>query len=144
MNPSEICSVPIDMTLRWVLALSVLVSAAVHLWLWFDGYRDIELIGPLFLLNGIAGVVIAVAVVAWRHWLPVLAATGFGAATLLAFLLSATVGLGPVQQQVLGPWEIVAGVAELVAVVIGLWLLARMLAPMRQRSERPVRQGTST
>jgi hypothetical protein len=126
------------MTLRWVLALSVLVSAAVHLWLWFDGYRDIELIGPLFMLNAVAGLLIAVAVLVWRHWLPVLAATGFGAATLLAFLLSATVGLGPIQMQVLRTWEIVAGLSEIVSVVVGLLLLARSL----QRHPRPARQGT--
>ena len=126
------------MTLRWVLALSVLVSAAVHLGLWFDGYRDIELIGPLFMLNAVAGFVITVAVLVWRHWLPVLAATGFGAATLLAFLLSATVGLGPIQAQTLRTWEIVSGVAEIVSVVVGLALLARSL----QRRPRPAGQRT--
>ena len=126
------------MTLRWVLALSVMVSAAVHLWLWFDGYRDIELIGPLFMLNAVAGFVITVAVLVWRHWLPVLAATGFGAATLLAFLLSATVGLGPIQAQVLRTWEIVAGVAEIVSVVVGLALLLQSL----RRHTRPARQST--
>ena len=124
--------------MRWVLALSVLVSAAVHLGLWFDGYRDIELIGPLFMLNAVAGLLIAVAVVVWRYWLPVLAAAGFGAATLLAFLLSATVGLGPIQAQALRTWEIVSGVAEIVSVVVGLALLARSL----QRRPRPARQGT--
>ena len=113
--------------MRWVLALSVLVSAAVHLWLWFDGYSDIELIGPLFMLNAVAGLMITVAVLVWRYWVPVLAAAGFGAATLLAFLLSATVGLGPIQLQVLRTWEVVAGVAEIVSVVVGLALLTRSL-----------------
>lgn len=115
------------MITRWALALSVLVSALVHLYLWLEGYRDLEVVGPAFLLNAVAGVVIAVAVVAWRHWLPVVAAVGFGAATLGAFVLSGTVGLGPVQQQVLGTWELVAGVAELASVLIGLCLLLRRL-----------------
>jgi hypothetical protein len=64
----------------------VLVSAAVHLDLWdVEGFRRIHIIGPLFLLNVIAGLLIGVVVVAWRHWLPALAAAGFGAATLTAF-----------------------------------------------------------
>lgn len=123
------------MTTRWVLAVSVLVSALVHLYLWFDGYQDLEIVGPAFLLNAVAGVVIAVAVMAWRHWLPVVAAVGFGAVTLGAFVVSGTVGLGPVQQQVLGPWEVIAGVAELVAVLVGLWAL---LPGHRDRAEADV------
>ncbi|MGH3520325.1 MAG: hypothetical protein ACRDQ7_23660, partial [Haloechinothrix sp.] len=81
--------------LRGLLAIGLLVSAAVHLERWFAGYRSIPsmiggqeylIIGPLFLVNVVAGVVIAIAVLVWRHWLPLLAAAGFGAATLVAFL----------------------------------------------------------
>ena len=54
------------MGMRMLAAVGVLVSAAVHLWLWFDGYRDIEVIGPAFLLNAVAGTVIGGVVVAPR------------------------------------------------------------------------------
>ena len=79
--------------LRVLIAVAVAVSGVVHFLLWRDGMRDLDVVGPAFLVNAVGGVVIAVAVLAWRHWLPLLAAVGFGAATFGAFLVSTTVGL---------------------------------------------------
>lgn len=117
------------MTMRWMAAAGVLLSGLVHLWLWFDGFRDIDWIGPLFMLNAVAGVLIAVLVVWWRSWFSAFLAAGFGAATLGAFLLSTTVGLFGVQEILLGRWQIVAGVAEIVAIVAGGLVLVRELRP---------------
>jgi hypothetical protein len=120
-------------------AAGVLLSGVVHLWLWFDGFRDIAWIGPLFMLNAVAGVVIAVLVVWWRSWFSALLAAGFGATTLGAFLLSATVGLFGVHELLLGTWQVVAAVAEIVAVVAGLVVLRRDLWPTgsaRQTQDR--------
>lgn len=117
------------MTMRWMAAAGVLLSGLVHLWLWFDGFRDIDWIGPLFMLNAVAGVLIAVLVVWWRSWFSAFLAAGFGAATLGAFLLSTTVGLFGVQEVLFGRWQIVAGVAEIVAVVAGGLVLVRELRP---------------
>jgi hypothetical protein len=119
-----------DRPLRAIVALSVLVSAAVHLWLWwFADFRSIDWIGPLFLLNAVAGVALAVVVVVWRHWLPVLAAIGFGLATLVAFVLSATVGLLGVNEVWSGGPQLTAGIAEIVTVVGGALVLAREHRP---------------
>lgn len=107
------------MVLRWVTASAVLVSGLVHLWLWFDGFAEIDVIGPLFLLNAVAGVVIAAVTVAWRHWLPLLASVGFGAATLGAFVVSTTVGLFGVQERWVGAPVWIAAVSEALAVVAG-------------------------
>ena len=74
-------------------AAGVLVSAAVHLRLWFDGFRDQHMVGPAFMLNAIAGAVIGVLLLTWRHWVPPFLAVGFGASTLGAFVISTTVGL---------------------------------------------------
>ena len=71
------------MRMRVLAALAVLVSGAVHLKLWFDGFRDIDVIGPSFMLNAVAGVVIAALLVLWRHWIPLFLAFGFGATTLV-------------------------------------------------------------
>ncbi|HEX5772229.1 MAG TPA: hypothetical protein VFY11_14815, partial [Nocardioidaceae bacterium] len=60
------------MLFRIVTAAAVVVSGAVHLLLWFDGFRDIDVVGPLFLLNALAAVAIAIATLVWRHWLPLL------------------------------------------------------------------------
>lgn len=111
--------------LRGLTAAGVLLSADVHLELWATGFGDIAVIGPLFLLNAAAGLVIAVAMLAWRHWLPALAAAGFGAATLAAFLLSMTGGgLFGVHETLTGTPQRLAAVAELVALVCGLALAA--------------------
>ena len=116
---------------RVVGAVAVLVSAAVHLYLWGQGVKDDDLIGPAFLLNAIGGAVIAVLLVAWRHWIPALLAVGFGLSTLAAFVISATVGLFGFEST-WGGWEVwTAAVAELVAIVTGVQLL---LADERVRS----------
>ena len=81
------------MKLRVIVALAVLLSGAVHFRLWTEGMRDLSVIGPLFLLNAVAAVVIAVGVLLWRSWLPLIAAVGFAVATLVAFVISATVAV---------------------------------------------------
>ena len=122
---------------RIATAVAALVSAAVHLILWFDGYRDIEVVGPAFLLNAVAGVVIAVLLVRWRHWLPAFLVLGFGLSTLGAFVLSTTVGLFGVHEQWRGGWVLTAAVSEVVCVLGGLVLLREALARRPHRSPMP-------
>jgi hypothetical protein len=107
------------MKLRLLTALAVLVSAYVHLKLWFDGFRDLDKIGPAFMTNAIGGVVIAVLLVVWRHWLPPLLAIGFGLSTLGAFIISATWGLFGLHEEWVG-WTVwTAAGAEVVAIITG-------------------------
>jgi hypothetical protein len=86
--------------LLWALriagALLLLAMAWIHWDLWRDGYRTIDVIGPAFLLDVVAGVVLALAalvapprLLSWAAALGALAAAG----TLVALLLSTTVGL---------------------------------------------------
>lgn len=111
------------MTMRLVAALAVLVSAVVHLYLWFDGARADEFLGPAFLLNAVGGAVIASLLLAWDHWIPALLTLGFGAGTLAAFLLATTVGLFGVTATWAG-WEVwTAAVSEVVAIATGTVLL---------------------
>lgn len=111
---------------RGVVAASVLLSADIHLVLYADGFADIPVIGPLFLVNVLGGLAIGVVMLVWRHWLPVLGAVGFGAATFGAFLLSRTVGLFGIREMLWDAQGILAAVAEIVAVVGGVVLLAAM------------------
>lgn len=119
--------------MRHLAAAAVLVSALVHLYLWLDGMRDADVVGPAFLLNAVGGALIAVLLIAWRHWVPAFLALGFGLSTLTAFVLAATVGLFGVEEGWTG-WAVwVAAVSEVVAVVAGARLL---LAdnPLRSRA----------
>lgn len=113
------------MWMRVLAAVAVLVSAAVHLKVWVDSYRHLDVIGPLFMLNVVAGVVIALLLVSWRHWVPLFLAAGFGATTLLAFIVAATVGLFGVHEIWVSTTGITAGVAEIVALFVALWELQR-------------------
>ena len=108
---------------RVLAAVAALISAAVHLWLWFDGVRDQDVIGPAFMVNAIAGAVIAVLLVAWRHWVPLFLVVGFGASTLGAFITSTTVGLFDVHASWEGWDEYLAAAAEVVCMVVGAWAL---------------------
>jgi hypothetical protein len=78
--------------LRYVAAGLVLAGGLVHLKLWDDGYKDYpdENLGRSFLGNVIASVIVAVALVVWRHWAVVVAGLVVVNGTLLAFALSRT------------------------------------------------------
>jgi hypothetical protein len=119
------------MWLRILAAAAVLVSAAVHLVMWFDGVRD-QSVGPAFLLNAAGGVVIAVLLVLWRHWVPPLLAVGFGVSTLGAFVIATTVGLFGVHDHWTGGYVWTAATAEVVAIVAGAVALSR---------DNPLRSG---
>lgn len=111
------------MRMRILAALAVVVSAYVHLKLWMDGFRDLDKIGPAFMLNAVGGLVIAIMLVAWRHWIPPLLAVGFGLSTLGAFTISTIWGLFGLEQSWVG-WDVwTAAAAELVAIAAGAVVL---------------------
>lgn len=109
------------MMVRLVAAVAALVSAAVHLYLWLDGVREQGTVGQLFVVNVVAGVAIPVLLVAWRHWIPLFLVAGFGAATLGAFVISATVGLFGIEASWDTWYAWLAAASEIVAIVTGLW-----------------------
>jgi len=73
--------------------LLVLWSAYIHFHLWNEpqGYRHISVIGPLFLLQSIGGLVVGLTVVAVRRVWVAICGIGYALSTLVGFLL--TVGL---------------------------------------------------
>ena len=114
------------MKLRLLTAVAVLVSGVVHLWLWYDVFRGETVVGPMFLLNVAASIVIAALLLRWRHWLPAFLALGFGASTLGAFVIATTDnGLFGVHERWTGGWVFLAAAAELVAIVGGAAVLVR-------------------
>jgi hypothetical protein len=124
------------MRMRMIVALALLVSAGVHLKLWLGGVKSEHVIGPAFMLNAVAGVVIAVLLVTWRHWIPLFLAAGFGVGTLGAFIIAATVGLFGVHEQWVGGYVWAAAISEAVAIVLGGLLLLRELAALSGRQSQ--------
>jgi len=117
---------------RGSTAAGVLLSADIHLVLYLDGFADIPMIGPMFLVNVVAGLVIGVALLITRHWFAAFLAAGFGAATFAAYLISATVGLFGVREQTWTAQAVLAAVSEVVAAVGGVLLL---IAGLRSGTE---------
>ena len=106
---------------RGLAAGGVLLSAAVHLNLWdVERYRQIPTIGALFLLNAIGGCVVGLAVLAWRHWLPALAAAGYGVLTVGAFWITVVHGMFGFKEIANGSAQLLAQIAEYAAIVFGL------------------------
>lgn len=122
---------------RWVLwllriagAVLSAAMAAIHLYLWVDGYRDLPTIGPLFLLNAIGGGLLTLALlVAGRRLLGPVAGLGalFTAGTLAALVISMTVGLFGVRETLQVPYVLSTLVVESLGTVV-LVVLAVVLA----------------
>lgn len=128
------------MRLRFLTAAAVLVSAAIHLYLWFDVFRHTDVVGPAFMVNAVGGTIIAVLLVAWRHWISLLLAVGFGASTLGAFIIAATVGLHGVHEHWTG-WDVwTAAASEVIAIIAGATVLIHEI-PVPSRNG--VRRSTS-
>jgi hypothetical protein len=113
------------MKMRILAALAVLVSALIHLKLWKDVFRHTDTVGPAMLLNFFGGVVIAVLLVTWKHWVPLVLAVGFGVSTFGSFIIATTSGLYGVHEKWTG-WEVfTAAAVEIVAIIVGGALLLR-------------------
>jgi hypothetical protein len=113
---------PLDLatTCAFVVGGALLVwSACIHFHLWHDeGYHAIATIGPLFLLQSIAGVAVGLGVVAVRRLWAALIGTGFALATMAGFLISIEHGLFGFKDSWQAPFAHQAFVIELVAIVV--------------------------
>jgi hypothetical protein len=110
------------MTLGVVVGSALLASSgAIHLQLWAMGYRTIATIGPLFLLQGITGVLLAVVLLFWRRLLVIVAAAGFMVATIGGLLVSVNLGLFGFMDTFAAPYAGLSVVLETAgAVVLGV------------------------
>jgi len=127
------------MTARFIAAIAVLVSAYVHLYEWLNGMRHVHVIGPLFVVNIVSGVVIAVLLVTWKHWFAPFLAFGFGATTLAGFAIATTsAGLFGDHEKWQGSYIWVAAIAEAVTVLAALFSLSRELLTEPEREHSTV------
>lgn len=117
---------------RGLAAAAVLMSAVVHYDLYQQGFSAVNVIGPLFLLNFIGGVVIGTGIVVWRHWLPAFLGAGFGATTVVFYWISVVHGLFGIKEFTTGWPELTAEFAEYTALVCGM--LAAVLLFLHSRA----------
>src|SRR5690242_20499158 len=89
----------------------------IHLHLWQEGYRHIPTNGPLFLLDAVAGFVLAAVLLAWPRPLAGLLAAGYTAATLGALLISLSVGLFGFRESISASYVVESLAIETIAVL---------------------------
>ena len=123
-RPARATSAVVD-TATWATALLVGAAGAIHLYLWFDYFHRVHVVGALFLVNAGAGIAIGAALLARRHALALLAVAGYAAGTLAAFAISTRWGLFGYRETFWGSWQEAAGGVELAAVLLAALLLAR-------------------
>lgn len=85
-------------------AAMVASSAAIHLHLWRIGYRHIHEIGPAFLFQWVSGFALAAVMLLYRRLAVVAAGLGFCVGSVVALLLSATVGFLGLHDGLDVPW----------------------------------------
>jgi hypothetical protein len=105
-------------------ALLVAAAGGIHLYLWFDYFHRVHVVGALFLVNAAVGLALGVALLASRGGRVLLAAGGYAAGTLVAFVVSTRWGLFGYRETFWGSWQEAAGGVELAAAVLVALLLA--------------------
>jgi hypothetical protein len=103
-----------------------------HLWDENDGYRHIATIGPLFLLQSIAGLLLGLLVIAARRVWVAIVGIGFAIATMVGFLISVDHGLFGFKESWQAPDAHLAFDVEIAVIVV--LLIAGALSSVRSAS----------
>jgi hypothetical protein len=128
---------------RWAVTLLAVAGAAllvwsgvIHLQLWADGYRGISVIGPLFLIQGIASIAAAVALAVFRRVVLLAAGAVLAAGTGVGLLLSAGIGLFGYVESLAVPYAQTSLVVEFTSAALLAAAAAIVLAAplLRRRS----------
>jgi hypothetical protein len=113
-------------TMKWVATAAYVVGGALMVWssyihfhLWQSGgYRQIATIGPLFLLQSIAGLILGLVVIGVRRvWAAVLG-VGFAASTMIGFFISVEHGLFGFKDSASAPFAHLALIVEIATMVV--------------------------
>jgi hypothetical protein len=113
-------------------------SSVIHLMLWSDGYSGISVIGPLFLAQGIVGILLGVALVAFRSLALLAAGAVTGVATAVGLLLSVYVGLFGYSESLSVPYATLSLAVEFTAAFVLLLATALLaLAAPARAAVRP-------
>ena len=108
-------------------ALLVLATGGVHLWLFFDYFHKVHVVGTLFVLNAAAAALIGFVLLLSSNLLASAAGAAFAAGTLVFFLVSVYHGLFGYTEHLRGGWQEAAGGLEVAAILVLVPLLAVQL-----------------
>ena len=129
------------------LACAVLLAwiGYIHLHLWLEGYRQIPTDGPLFLLDALAGFLLAATLLAWPRPLAGLLAAGYAIADIGALLISLSVGLFGFHESIQASFVTESLVIEtLTALALLTWTFVITAAPGQPASTADRNTGDST
>ena len=118
-------------------AVTIVVSAVVHLYLWgkADGYRAVPTVGPLFLIQGIAGCLLGPAMLIFRRVITDAGGAAYMAMSLGALYLSINGGLFGFDETLNAPWVKFLLADEIVGLVACSTAAAITLASGSRRAE---------
>ncbi|HEY2656401.1 MAG TPA: hypothetical protein VGI55_11470 [Solirubrobacteraceae bacterium] len=123
---------------RLVGAILVAAIGGIHLYLWFDYFHRVHVIGVLFLANAGAGALIALWLLTSDGVIALVAGAGFAATTLAGFLISTQWGLFGFHERFSGTWQSTAGLVELVTIILlGTLAAQSLLRPVHGIAEGP-------
>ncbi len=117
--------------LAWVGAVLLVLSAAIHLHLWSQGYKEIPTIGDLFIVQGVAGILLALVVAVFRRFVLVAAGALFAIGTAGGLLSSIWFGLFGFRESIHAPYVVTSLVIEGAAFVV-LTVAAFFAVPARR------------
>jgi hypothetical protein len=103
---------------RVAAALLVAATGAIHLYLWFDYFHRVHVVGDLFLANAAAGALLTVALLASGSVLLLVGGAAFALSTFVAFAVSTRYGLFGYRESFWGTWQESAGGVELAATIV--------------------------
>jgi hypothetical protein len=129
--------IPVKIVLQTIAriggGLLVLAAGAIHLWLYFDYFHRVHVIGALFLANAATATVIGVTLLLSANPWVVASGIGFAAATLAAFFVSVYHELFGYVERLNGPWQLAAGAVEAAAIVVLVPVFVLRVWPARER-----------
>jgi hypothetical protein len=105
------------------LALLVAAAGAIHLYLYFDYFHLVHVVGALFLVNAAVGLAAGAVLLLRRDRLAVLVAGGYAVGTLAAFAVSTRWGLFGYRETFWASWQEAAGAVELAAALLAALLV---------------------
>ncbi len=121
----------------------LIASGTIHLRLWYQAYRHIPTIGPLFLVPGIAGILLAMGMVGYRRLGTAVAGAGYMAASIGGLLVSTKVGLFGFHDSLLAPYARLSLNLEIAGLIVLAGAALLLVAPTFDNVLKSVSSGRS-